>query len=505
MGFIWRLLIYFLLTIQLLNFQTVYGFYSAVASPSASTTITAYSIGSSTVTIYYMLTQARRGPLGKILAGIFLPIQKNREGDYYFDIETDYWDGDTLMVASSLLYYYSLSVNPYLNDRYSIYSSKILPKFPWGEVTLEEDPFDGVKKIYDYIVSLKGGIVRVSLNNVDIWQLYFLAVIKEYSKARKKFSLKEQFAKLRWKKKNKDNSLETIENEKNGNKNTNIDNNNSIRDVKRNIVQDRNVKTINETLFNGQRSTLDVYLQVKKLESSSVITDFVNKKKRCTARLTVVCKNKTNSKVKYLSVPWIPGERSAIDELKVIYEYTKTLDDNSISEICEKNKLNKSLANFSLAFILYLRERQFDSNYIDLINFKIGGFRKLMNKFSKFGSFFFDLFGLSHRKNATILAQWKRIQEEQWKLNPSKTIEFLIMGAHIQELRSDKYSSTEWSEFDFVIGSVVHFFVIILGVPLLYGQYISKVNRRHYLVDRDAQGLQKYNVPNPHSVKYEIE
>ncbi|KAH8740666.1 hypothetical protein FG386_002628 [Cryptosporidium ryanae] len=504
MGGVCRLLIFFLLVIHLLNFHTVYSFYSAVASPSASTTITAYSLGSSTVTIYYMLTQARRGPLGKILAGIFLPIQKNREGDYYFDIETDYWDGDTLMVASSLLYYYSLSVNPNLNDRYSIYSSKILPKFPWGEIKLEEDPFNGVKKIYDYIVSLKGGIVRVSLNNVDIWQLHFLAVIKEYSKSRKKFSLKEQLAKLRWKKKNKDNLLEVNQHENNKN-DINIDRNDSTKDVIKNIVQQRNLKTINETIFNGQRSTLDVYLQVKKLESSSVITDFVNKKKRCTGRLTVVCKNKTNSKVKYLSVPWIPGERNAIDELKVIYEYAKTLDDNSINEICEKNRLNKSLANFSLAFILYLRERQFDSNYIDLINFKIGGFRKLLNKFSRFGSFFFDLFGLSHRKNATILAQWKRIQEEQWKLNPSKTIEFLIMGAHIQELRSDKYSSTEWSEFDFVIGSVVHFFVIILGVPLLYGQYISKVNRRHYLVDREAQGLQKYNVPNPHSVKYEIE
>ncbi|KAF7456405.1 Cyclin-dependent kinase regulatory subunit family protein [Cryptosporidium felis] len=500
------------------NPQTVGSFYSAFASPTASTSLTAYSITSSTVSIYYMLTQTKRGPLGKILASIFLSIHKDRDGEYLFSLETDKWDGDTKLVSSCLLYYFSLAVNPRLNDKYSVYSSKYLPEFPWGPIDLEKDPFEEMSKIHDYITSLGGGYIRIPLNKVDIWQLYFLAVVKKYSTMRRgKFSLKKILSSIKKHKKQKIESTDhnTVNIKLEPNRNESIEIKKIVRQGRENrkhtgatnLDQEFSVSlnSSNSTLINGQRATLDTYLQVRKLESSSVITDFKIKRRHCVGGSTVVCKNKKNSKVNYISVPWIPGERTAFEELRAIFNYTNTLEDSSINEICVKNKLNKSLANFSLALILYLRERQFDINHIDLVNFKKSSVGKFVGKVVKFANYFFDLFGLAHRKNRVMTASWKRIQEDQWKLNPSKTLEFLIIGSHLQEIRSDKYSSSEWSEFDFAIGTIVHFFVVILGVPLLYGQYVSKVNRRHFLVDREALNLQKYNVPVPHSVKYEVE
>ncbi|MDE6203411.1 MAG: hypothetical protein K2G19_08040, partial [Lachnospiraceae bacterium] len=44
---------------------------------------------------------------------------------------------------------------------------------------------------------------------------------------------------------------------------------------------------------------------------------------------------------------------------------------------------------------------------------------------------------------------------------------YLIIGSHQQEVRSDIYGSSEWSEFDFAIAAVVYFFSIVLGIPFL--------------------------------------
>ncbi|KAH8583465.1 uncharacterized protein ELE39_000233 [Cryptosporidium sp. chipmunk genotype I] len=500
-----RSLFIFCICFHSLNFDLVEGFYSASASPSVSTSLTAYSVASSTVSLYYMLSQTKRGPTGKILASIYLPIQKDRVGEYTFSIRTDKWDGDTMMVSSCMLYYFSLAVNPNLNDKYSIYSSTVMPVFPWGEVKLDEDPLQAMTRIYDYLVSLKGGYIRLPLNNVDIWQLYLLAVIQKYSSMRNgKFKFKGKYPKLKKDLKSKSKTdkeqvgsnnikLVLLENEPSA----------EMKRDKTSFVEENNPT---DSTVIGQRSTLDSYFETKELKSSSsVISDFRIRRKHCIGGLTVVCKNKLNPKVSYISVPWIPGERTAIEEFKVIHEYTNTLEGSSLNEICQKNKLNEKLVNFSLALILYLRERQYDINYIDVVNFKKCSFAKFKDKIIKFTLCFFDLFGLAHGKNRISVAPWKRILEEHWKLNPSKTLEYLIIGSHQQEVRSDIYSSSEWSEFDFAIAAVVHFFSIILGVPILYGQYISKVSRKNLLLEREALNLQKYNVPVPHSVKYEAE
>ncbi|KAL3126474.1 putative signal peptide-containing membrane [Cryptosporidium hominis] len=498
----------FLICVYTLNLNVAEGFYSASASPSVSTSLTAYSVASSTVSLYYMLSQTRRGPIGKILASIYLPIQKDRTGDYTFSIRTDKWDGDTIMVSSCMLYYFSLAVNPNLNDKYSMYSSRIMPALPWGEVNLDEDPLQAMTRIYDYLVSLKGGYIRIPLNNVDIWQLYPLAVIQKYSSMRNgKFKFKAKYPKLKKDSKNKS-KTNNKEQDTSGNIKLPLIENESSVEMKRNRTNFEEVKENNSTYSAviGQRSTLDSYFQTKELKSSSsVISDFKIRRKHCIGGLSVVCKNKLNPKVSYISVPWIPGERTAIEELKVIHEYTNTLEESSLNEICQKNKLNEKLVNFTLALILYLRERQYDINHIDAVNFKKCSFAKFKDKVLRFTLCFFDIFGLAHGKNRVNVAPWKRILEEHWKLNPSKTLEYLIIGSHQQEVRSDIYSSSEWSEFDFAIAAVVHFFSIILGVPILYGQYVSKVSRKHFLLEREALNLQKYNVPVPHSVRYEAE
>ncbi|OII73679.1 ATP-dependent RNA helicase [Cryptosporidium ubiquitum] len=497
--------------------------HNASASPSVSTSLTAYSVASSTVSIYYMLTQTKRGPIGKILASIYLPIQKDRMGEYTFNIRTEKWDGDTMMVSSCMLYYFSLAVNPKLNNKYSIYSSNEMPILPWGEVQLNEDPLRAMTRIYDYVLSLKGGYIRIPLNNVDIWQLYLLGVIKKYSSMRNgKFKFKGKYPKL---KKGSKNKTKTKGSDKEENVYDDIKlkllENESPDEAKRDQNRLVDGKDINATsgiqspnsenystdsAKVGQRATLDSYLQTKELKSSSsVISDFRIRRKHCIGGLSVVCKNKLNPKVSYISVPWIPGERTAFEEFRVINEYTSTLEGSSINGICKKNKLSEKLVNFSLALILYLRERQYDINYIDVINYKKCSFAKFKDKVVKFALCFFDFFGLAHGKNSVNRAPWKRILEEHWKLNPSKTLEYLIIGSHQQEVRSDIYSSSEWSEFDFAIAAVVYFFSIVLGIPILYGQYISKVSRRHFLVEREALNLQKYNVPVPHSAKYESE
>lgn len=502
-----------------LNFEVAEGFYSASASPSVSTSLTAYSVASSTVSLYYMLSQTKRGPIGKILASIYLPIQKDRTGEYTFDIRTEKWDGDTIMVSSCMLYYFSLAVNPSLNDKYSIYSSNIMPVFPWGKVELDEDPLQAMTRIYEYLVSLKGGYIRIPLNNVDIWQLYLLAVIQKYSSMRNsKFKFKGKYPKLKKDSKNKDEAdkeknthdikLKILENKPSveaksrRNKFVKGKESNDISGIQ--SPNSEGHSTDSATI--GQRATLNSYLQIRDLKSfSSVISDFRIRRRHCIGGLSVVCKNKLNSKVSYISVPWIPGERTAFEEFKVINEYTNTLEGSSINGICQKNKLNEKLVNFSLALILYLRERQYDINYVDIVNYKKSSFAKFKHKIIKFSLCFLDIFSLAHGKNSVNKAPWKRILEENWKLNPSKTLEYLIIGSHQQEVRSDIYSSSEWSEFDFAIAAVVHFFSIILGVPILYGQYINKVNRRHFLLEREALNLQKYNVPVPHSIKYELE
>ncbi|KAJ1606321.1 putative signal peptide-containing membrane protein [Cryptosporidium canis] len=506
-----------LLLIYFINLETVCGFYSAFASPTISTSLTAYSVASSTVSVFYMLSQTKRGSIGKILASIYLPVQKDRAGEYSFNIRTEKWDGDTMMVSSCMLYYFSLAVNPNLNDKYSIYSSNIIPVFPWGGVELSEEPLQAMNRIYDYLVSLKGGYIRIPLNNVDIWQLYFLAVIVKYSSMRTgKFKFKARYPKLNnWRKKTGRAVLQNASNIKlasfEGGSFTGGEDDKNKLNMKKcdNEINTNHTKmeanSTNVTLVT-QRATLDAYFQTKELKSSSsVISDFKIRRRHCIGGLSVVCKNKLNSKVSYISVPWIPGERTAIDEFKVINKYTDTLEGSSLNEVCQKNKLNEKLVSFSLALILYLRERQYDINYIDVINFKKNSFAKTINKIRKFTLYIFDFFGLAHGKNRVNTAPWKRILEEQWKLNPTKTFEFLIIGSHLQEVRSDIYSSSEWSEFDFAIAAIVHFFAIILGVPILYGQYISKISRRHLLVEREALNLQKYNVPVPHSVKYEAE
>lgn len=514
-----KLSLIFLFCIYSLNLKTAKCFYSAFASPTVSTSLTAYSVGSSMVSVYYMISQTKRGPIGKILSSIYLQVQKDVSGEYYFNIRTEEWDGDTVMVSSCILYYFSLAVNPELNDKYNIYSSSAMPVLPWGEIRLNEEPLEAMTRIYNYIASLKGGYIRIALNNVDIWQLYFLAVITKYTSMRnKKFKFKAKFQKSK-KARNKFKA--------NGGYTNNVININlasledkSFNDTKNggdSAKENDSNKTIDmqctSSVNNGtvvplttNRATLDTYSQTKELKSSSsVISDFKLRKRRCIMGVSVVCKSKLNSKVTYISVPWIPGKRTAIEEFNVIYEYVNTLEGSSLNDICKKNKLNTKLVNFSLALVLYLRERQYDVNHIDAVNFIKSPLAKIFDKFRKFNLYVFDFFGLGHGKNTINTAPWKRILEEQWKLNPSKTLEFLIVGAHLQEVRSDAYSSSEWSEFDFAIATVVHFFSTMLGVPILYGQYISKVSRKQLLIEREALNIQKYNVPAPHSAKYEVE
>lgn len=500
-----------------INLEMAECFYSAFASPTISTSLTAYSVGSSTVSLFYMLSQTKRGPIGKILASIYLPVQKDGTGEYNFIIKTEKWDGDTLMISSCMLYYFSLAVNPKLNGKYHVYSSSFMPVLPWGKVGLDEEPLEAMTRIYNYLLSLKGRYITIPLNKVDIWQLYFLAVIKKYSSMRNgKFKARyPKLKKLRDKNKaNKDDtdnvvniklvSLEDISH--NGEKDrysyAKIEDDNKVVDV-------QYTNGVNNSIYvpsTEHRATLDAYFQTKELKSSSsVISDFKMRRRRCIGGISVVCKSKLNSKVSYISVPWIPGERTAVEEFNVIYEYTSKLEESSLNDICQKNKINEKLVKFSLALILYLRERQYDVNHVDAVNFRKSSLAKVFDKFRRFTMCIFDFFDLAHGKNIVHTAPWKKISEEQWKLNPSKTLELLIIGSHLQEVRSDIYSSSEWSEFDFAIATVVHFFSIVLGVPILYGQYISKVSRKHLLVEREALNLQKYNVPAPHSVKYEPE
>ncbi|KAL7068768.1 hypothetical protein ACR3K2_07310 [Cryptosporidium serpentis] len=464
-----------LFTLFLTNYT--YGFYSAVASPTISTSLTLYTTASGTTSVVYMLSQSKRGNLSQILASIYLPIIRNESGEYIFSISTNKWEGNTIMLSSSLLYYYSIS-NIYRINLSDIPKKKnISPTFPWGKVDMKQDPLVSIAQIEEYIVSLRGAHLIILLRHVDLWEMYPLAVLRKFVQSQKKRGITESIIRK------KKFSNEILKNTESNNMTTNSSN------IPSNNLRSKSGNSTNSS-FNLNK------LEIEPIKISSCISDFKVRRNFCFGKLTYICKSRRNHKVTYISVPWASGIRKSTEELKVIYDFVKNMQTDSLNEKLSNININQNVTALSLALILYLRERQYDNHLIELINYKTNLFSRVFRKFLNGFLYISDLFGLAHRKNKTKLAPWKRIPEIQWKTTPATTFELLVFSTHLEVLREIKYNSMEWNEFDYIIATILNFLVISLGVPTLYGQYINKVSRTNLLFEKNALNLETFH--NPH-------
>ncbi|EEA05643.1 uncharacterized protein CMU_026510 [Cryptosporidium muris RN66] len=451
-----------------------YGFYSAVASPTVSTSLTLYTTASGTTSVVYMLSQSKRGNLSRLLASIYLPIIKDQSGEYIFSISTKGWEGNTIMLSSSLLYYYSIS------NTYRISLSDIpkkentLPTFPWGKVDVRQDPLISIAQIEEYIISLCGAHLIIPLRNVDLWEMYPLAVLRKFVQSQKKRSIIRDIAEK------KDIPNKILQDKESNNTTTdlsNIPSDNLITQLKNSTNSPCNLNKV----------------EIEPIKLSSCISDFKVKRNFCFGKFTYVCKSRKDRKVTYISVPWVSGIRKSTEELKVIYDFVRNMQTDSLNGKLSNININQNVTAVSLALILYLRERQYDNHLVELINYKTNLFSRVFRKFVNGVLYISDLFCLAHRKNKTKLAPWKRIPEIQWKTTPATTFELLVFTTHLEVLREVKYSSMEWNQFDYIIAAILNFLVISLGVPTLYGQYINKVSRTNLLFERSALNLETFH------------
>ncbi|OII76985.1 hypothetical protein cand_023280 [Cryptosporidium andersoni] len=449
-----------------------YGFYSAVASPTISTSLTLYTTASGTASVIYMLSQSRRGDLSRLLASIYLPVIKDQSGEYIFSISTKGWEGNTIMLSSSLLYYYSISNTYRINLSDIPKKEDTLPTFPWGKVDIKQDPLISIAQIEKYIISLNGTHLIIPLRNIDLWEMYPLAVLRKFVQYQKKKSIIGNIAEKKdIPKKNLQDTESNI---------TNLSN----------VLSDNLISQLgdsNDSPYNLNK------VEMEPIKMSSCISDFKVRRSFCFGKYTYVCKSRRNRKVTYISVPWVSGIRKSTEELKVIYNFVKNMQTDSLNEKLSNININQNITALSLALILYLRERQYDNHYIELINYKTNLFSRVMRKFVNGVLYISDLFSLAHRKNKTKLAPWKRIPEIQWKTTPATTFELLVFTTHLEVLREVKYNSMEWNQFDYIIATILNFLVISLGVPTLYGQYINKVSRTNLLFEKGALNLETFH------------
>ncbi|KAF7456404.1 ATP-dependent RNA helicase [Cryptosporidium felis] len=435
-----------LLELAFALFTSVHGFTSV--SVSASVGI----LGGTAV--YYMLTQTNRGTLGEILAGKRCPILENGTKDQLLYLDTYKWDGETRTTVAGILYFYSLLVSNSNTKPPTDASNPVIETsaLPWGTFDINNDPLKETGKIREYLESVSGGFVRLNITDVDDWNLFPIGIARFISENREK-------------------TINTVEESLS----------NTLNKAKKVVSSDKK-KTVKEEEKRDPKEGL--------LDMSNVAH------RRAISSRSPIHVIRDNPKVHYTSPAWAPQENTSWGELNAIYNYLEQIV--SDKEIITKDniiKRNKNIERFSLALILYWRERQFDISAIEPINYDSSKFRKSLGAFERSYAAITDVASLGHgKRNGVRVAPWKLIPDSMWKHSPFQSFERVVFSVYSDEIKKSKYNSLNWNVYDFSIGVVLNTFSRELGVHTVFGQYKEKVSKWNKLLTRNPLKMKRYSL-----------
>ncbi|KAH8740665.1 hypothetical protein FG386_002627 [Cryptosporidium ryanae] len=406
--------------------------------------------------VYYMLTQTYRETLGGILAGRRCPVLENGTKDKLLYIDTYKWDGETKTTVSGLLYYFSILVTEF---PFTQYKKGENIEFPWGQVDINNDPLEETFKIREYLDSISGGFIRLNITEIDRWNLYPLGIARLISENREK-------------------TINIVE--------EGISN--SLNKVKNSIEKSSKGK---------KNKKCDDKSSEEKNCNNNKLSDMISvPHRRAISSKSPIHVDKNNPKVSYTCPNWAPGGDTSWDELVSIYKYLEPIFKGKkvLSKINVISR-NNNLERFSLSFVLFWRERQYDISSIDPVNYSSSSFRKSLGVIERSYATITDVASLAHgKRNGPKVAPWKLIPDSMWKHNPFQSFERVVFSVYSDEIKKVKYNSKGWNVYDYSIGVVFHTFSRDIGLPFIFGQYQEKVSDLKKLYSRNPLMLEKYEL-----------
>ncbi|OII76983.1 hypothetical protein cand_023260 [Cryptosporidium andersoni] len=394
--------------------------------------------------IYLMMSKRERGSVPQILSSLYFPLNPE-DPSYskgipsYATINLTGVDGETITMASIMLYFFALTSARNINGQPK--PVELQPVFPWGPMYSYQHPIVTTSQIRAWIVRKNSKILQIPLNNVAIYDLFPLAVIRKYIELR--------------------------------NKRKGYSGKNSLNYIQRHYYcPNINTKQLLSDYFQGRC--------------------FFGER----------CKSLTNTRVIYYEPPWKYSSTNTINQnlqednsikpfksdsnptsleyLANIYEYIELQRYELPSDTLNKLSPNLLLSPeglFGLSVVLYERQLQYQVGAIERSNYKERRikkwFRSLKQKLFRLFDFNNETISDNNRKKKYMTrASWKQYPDSLWKRSPLKTWVHSVEKCRYCDLVNIKYNSRKWNEMDYVIATVYYYFLRWQGIPQVFGQYV---------------------------------
>ncbi|KAK6590167.1 hypothetical protein RS030_172637 [Cryptosporidium xiaoi] len=406
----------------------------------AGVTIFGSLLGTIGENIYLAMTTLKRGTIPQLLSSIYYPL--NPEDPTYSNgvpastsLDLRDTDGETITMASIMLYFFSLSSLRKFNGEPKELDSQ--PIFPWGPLYSYQHPVVTVSQIRSWLIRQEGRVIHIPLEKVALYDLYPLAVVRKYIEIRRKRKGYEGI-----------NSLSGFQ--------------------KRHRCPNRNLKPFIRDFFQGICFSKE---RCKGIGNSNVV--YCEPEWKIHSESTELPPEENENAVNLERIP------SSIEYISNIYEYIETQKYELSTETLEKLSPNLLLSQegmFGLAVILYERQLQYLLGNVERANFKEPGikkwFRELRQKIFRFLDFGRVTYGGEGKKKPMTRASWKQYPDSLWKKSPLKTWVHSVEKTRYCTLTGIKYNTRKWNEMDYVIAAIYYYFIRWQGIPRVYGQFV---------------------------------